>query len=817
MAIKKINTDLQIEAGLLDGDGNSGNSNQILISTGTGIDWVDGSGSSIIGGPYLPLSAGSSYPLTGILYLANVGSDQKIQFQRTGGNVYSIEHDSAQLYFYNRTTTEAPLVIQNDGDVLMNAGNVGIGTTNPYGKLHVLDSATGAAGMTVHNNLEATGNSAALWFKVASSTADYRKGAVLFVNNGTGYGRGDFYFASNTSTSSTSIASTSDAKMVIKGATGNVGIGTTSPETNLMIYDTVSEDPAEPGFATTGMFALNKSGQATLSMGVGANNTFWMSNVNRAFTGPYYYNISLNPLGGNVGIGTTDPSEKLEVYDGNIKLTDGTRSLLIGEEGGSSYQINSSGYLIVNATSGIQINKTTSGNVTIASGNVGIGTTNPQAQLQIDTPEDNGEGQGLRINRPSAGTHYHSVEFATNGNIDWSIGQNNNDAFQVYEDGLAVLTRFTIKEGGNVGIGTTDPGAKLHLYTGDLGGNTGVTDMLRIELNRSDHGATPSGPAILFKDQDTNNLTNEARIKMMTVNDTDYGDNDEAASNLLFETTNNGVASDKMIITGRGNVGIGTTNPSLKLHVSHPDDNNGLLLENTNNVNNYQILQNIRENEGLIWQRWINGSFNSNLMTLDYSGNVGIGTTSPKTSLDIVKDADIWHFMVGGATKKLLVGGQAASGDVVLQAGAASTLNNAAVTTPYNLCLQRDGGNVGIGETSPGAKLDVEGDVLIKAANLSNQENTDVDTGTEVVATVAIATYTAAFFDFVIKNGTNVRSGTVFACHDGTNVEFTETSTADLGNTSPLTLSVDISAGNMRLLATATTDNWSVKSLVRAL
>ena len=127
MAIKKINTDLQIEAGLLDGDGNSGNSNQILISTGTGIDWVDGSGSSIIGGPYLPLTAGSSYPLTGILYLGNVGSDQKIQFQRTGGNVYSIEHDSAQLYFYNRTTTEAPLVIQNDGDVLMNAGNVGIG------------------------------------------------------------------------------------------------------------------------------------------------------------------------------------------------------------------------------------------------------------------------------------------------------------------------------------------------------------------------------------------------------------------------------------------------------------------------------------------------------------------------------------------------------------------------------------------------------------------------------------------------------------------------------------------------------------------
>ena len=121
--------------------------------------------------------------------------------------------------------------------------------------------------------------------------------------------------------------------------------------------------------------------------------------------------------------------------------------------------------------------------------------------------------------------------------------------------------------GGDVGIGTASPSAKLHMYTGSLAANTGVTDILRLELNRSDHGATPSGPAILFKDQDTNNNTNEARIKMMTVNDTDFGDNDEAASNLIFETTNGGSASDKMIVTGRGDIGIGTVNPTAKLDV----------------------------------------------------------------------------------------------------------------------------------------------------------------------------------------------------------------------------------------------------------
>jgi len=85
------------------------------------------------------------------------------------------------------------------------------------------------------------------------------------------------------------------------------------------------------------------------------------------------------------------------------------------------------------------------------------------------------------------------------------------------------------------------------------------------------------------------------------------------------------------------------------------------------------------------------------------------------------------------------------------------------------------------------------------------------------VASVAIATYDAAFFDFVIKNGTNLRAGTVFAVHDGTNVEFTETSTQDLGDTSDVDLTVDINSGNLRLLATTTSDNWSVKAFVRGL
>jgi hypothetical protein len=147
-----------------------------------------------------------------------------------------------------------------------------------------------------------------------------------------------------------------------------------------------------------------------------------------------------------------------------------------------------------------------------------------------------------------------------------------------------------------------------------------------------------------------------------------------------------------------GNVGIGTTSPDLKLHLAHSDSNNGLLLEHTSQANGFQILQNIRETEGLIWQKWTNGSFTSNLMTLDYSGNVGIGTTSPQQKLDVngdiaIKTATQLSFNTSNGT--LSVGGHAGQLDLL----------SSSIFINYT-------GDVGIGTTNPGAKLDVEGGAI---------------------------------------------------------------------------------------------------------
>lgn len=103
----------------------------------------------------------------------------------------------------------------------------------------------------------------------------------------------------------------------------------------------------------------------------------------------------------------------------------------------------------------------------------------------------------------------------------------------------------------------------------------------------------------------------------------------------------------------------------------------------------------------------------------------------------------------------------------------------------------------------------------IETVTLKTDQNTDVDTGTEVISTVSATFYDGAFFDYRIKSGSNLRVGTVTSVWDGTNIEFNDVSTNDIGNTSPVTMSVDISASFARLLATTSTDNWDIKTFVR--
>jgi hypothetical protein len=100
--------------------------------------------------------------------------------------------------------------------------------------------------------------------------------------------------------------------------TGNVGIGTTSPFATLQVTGATS-------FGTNSSYAIVASSSANTArnVAIGYDNAFNAGVIQSAQNGFGPENLSLNPGGGNVGIGTTSPSEKLNVNGGNIGVTSG--------------------------------------------------------------------------------------------------------------------------------------------------------------------------------------------------------------------------------------------------------------------------------------------------------------------------------------------------------------------------------------------------------------------------------------------------------------------------------------------------------------
>ena len=90
---------------------------------------------------------------------------------------------------------------------------------------------------------------------------------------------------------------------------------------------------------------------------------------------------------------------------------------------------------------------------------------------------------------------------------------------------------------------------------------------------------------------------------------------------------------------------------------------------------------------------------------------------------------------------------------------------------------------------------------------------------TSVIATVATASFQSVQFDYYCQDGTNYRSGTVMGVwkNGGTDIQYTDFSTPDLGDTSDATFTMDLNSALARLKFTSSAGTWTVKTAVRAL
>ena len=178
------------------------------------------------------------------------------------------------------------------------------------------------------------------------------------------------------------------------------GIGTTSPINKLDIF-AVKADPANSGATANGNLRLGASGSNNhiLDFGLSSTSTYsWLQARDRTAYGTFY-NLALNPNGGQVGIGTTSPSSTLTVGNadgtigGEILLNPTTNQFEGGQiifkrsRTGSTLDWTIDQYGTTSSNARFRIFNGGSENNGIAileNGYVGMGLANPSVKLQVN-------------------------------------------------------------------------------------------------------------------------------------------------------------------------------------------------------------------------------------------------------------------------------------------------------------------------------------------------------------------------------------------------------------------------------------------------
>jgi hypothetical protein len=240
-------------------------------------------------------------------------------------------------------------------------------------------------------------------------------------------------------------------------SSNNVGIGTTTPSTNL----NVSANATEGGLAT-GQFQITGSTNANQRLVFGYDTTNDFGFIEAGIAGTAAKNLVLGPHGGtNVGIGTATPSTNLDVSanatengltTGQFHITGSTNTnqrLVLGYDSTNDFGFIETG-----------IAGTAVKNLVLAphGGNVGIGTTSPAQTLTVNGNTAVLAGHALEFYDSNNGDDAYILNYGTSAatqGLKYYASGTGGHLFQTY-DGY-VVNALQILSNGNVGIGTTSP------------------------------------------------------------------------------------------------------------------------------------------------------------------------------------------------------------------------------------------------------------------------------------------------------------------------------------------------------------------------
>ena len=632
---------------------------------------------------------------------------------------------------------------------VLDSGNVGIGTMGPEGLLHIHSTSAGdvvahasyndfviEGGSTVGMNiLSADVGLSGLGFGTPSDNL----GSYLqwdFTNNlmsvGTARTGGNLRLVTGNNVEQIRIQSN-----------GNVGIGTTTPSANLDIYSNVDSNSR-----------LNIDlGAASSNIGINlisssiSSGSYWIKT-----TGNDNEDSFVVRGDGAVGIGTTTPSAKLDIYQGNLNLDNTTFANQFGviSKGGTRFihnfnygnngTVTTVGYnTFIGENAGNLTMGSTATSASHASYNTGVGYQSLQANttgyfntaignqsLLLNTTGYHNTAignQSLRGNTTGSSNTangYQSLYSNTTGGFNAAIG---------YQSLRSNTTGgYNIAFGYNAGRYITD--GVTENTTGDYNIFIGQDTKALADDDQNEivigYNATGVGSNSVVLGADTITKTilkgnvgigTTSPFAKLSVTGTGTG------TGLAFQVADS-ANSPKFTVLDNGNVGIGTTAPSQILHTFRND---------SNTTNSIEIEQDGSGDSSLRFlltgvTGWTMGvdnsdsdkfkignaqSFSTSFLNIDGAGNVGIGTANPGAELEIQADANTGgapqysQFWISGKTvntKRFYIGMDTSTNKGILSAETGAGVYAPIVINPY-------GGNVGIGTTTPGAKLDINGNM----------------------------------------------------------------------------------------------------------